>query len=77
MKNKTDDFTDELLPEYDLKSLLKNAVRGKYAERYRKGTNLILLEPELLKFFPNEKAVNDTLRLVIELNKMQKSVQEA
>ena len=77
MKNKTDDFTDELLPEYDLKSLLKNAVRGKYAQRYRKGTNLILLEPELLKFFPNEKAVNDTLRLVIELNKMQKSVQEA
>jgi len=35
---------DELRPEYDLKELLKEGVRGKYVERYRAGTNLVLLE---------------------------------
>lgn len=61
---------DELRPEYDLKKLLKGAVRGKYAARYRAGTNLVLLDPDVAKEFPNEKAVNDALRLVIELSKV-------
>jgi hypothetical protein len=72
MKKKTTEMNDELRPEYDLKSLLKSGVRGKYAKKYREGTNLVLLEPEIAKAFPNEKAVNDALRLVIELNKVQK-----
>ncbi len=71
MKKKTSEINDELRPEYDLKSLLKDGVRGKYAKKYREGTNLVLLEPEIAKAFPNEKAVNDALRLVIELNKVQ------
>lgn len=70
MKNKSE-LNDELQPEYDLKSLLKNGVRGKYAKRYRKGTNLVLLEPEVAKAFPNEKSVNDALRLVMKLKKVQ------
>jgi hypothetical protein len=37
--------TDELRPEYDLRQLLKGAVRGKYAKRYHAGTNLVLLKP--------------------------------
>jgi hypothetical protein len=61
---------DELRPEYDLKELLKGGVRGKYVERYRAGTNLVLLDPEVAKVFPDEKAVNDALRLVIELTKI-------
>lgn len=77
MKKKLDELEDDLRPEYDLKSLIRRGERGKYAKRYKEGTNLILLEPELLKFFPNEKAVNDTLRLVVELNKMQQGVQDA
>ena len=58
---------DELRPEYDLKSLLKDGVRGKYAERYHSGTNLVLLEPEVAKAFPSDKAVNDALKLVIKI----------
>ena len=58
MKKKSE-LTDELRPEYDMKSLLKGGVRGKYATRYRAGTNLVLLEPEVAKAFPNDKAVND------------------
>jgi len=61
---------DELRPEYDLKKLLKGAVRGKYATKYRAGTNLVLLDPDIAKVFSNDKAVNEALRLVIELSKV-------
>jgi hypothetical protein len=77
MKKKTTELNDELRPEYDLKSLLKGGVRGKYAQKYREGTNLVLLEPEIAKAFPNEKAVNDALRLVIKLNKVQTQARQS
>ncbi len=54
-----------------MKSLLKGGVRGKYAARYRAGTNLVLLEPEVAKAFPNEKAVNEALKLVMKLKQVQ------
>jgi len=63
-------MNDELRTEYDLRKLLKRGVRGKYAERYRAGTNLVLLEPDVAKVFPSEKAVNEALRLVIQLTKI-------
>lgn len=71
MKKKTTEMDDELLPEYDMKVLLKGGVRGKYAQKYREGTNLVLLEPDVAKAFPNEKAVNEALRLVMKLTKVQ------
>jgi hypothetical protein len=40
------ELDDELRPEYDLSKLLKDGVRGKYAERYKAGTNLVLLAPD-------------------------------
>lgn len=70
MKKQTK-HNDELRPEYDMKSLLKGGVRGKYAARYRAGTNLVLLEPEVAKAFPNEKAVNEALKLVMKLKQVQ------
>ena len=70
MKKKSE-LNDELRPEYDMKSLLKGGVRGKYAKRYRAGTNLVLLEPEVAKAFPNDKAVNEALKLVMKLKKVQ------
>ena len=77
MKKKTTELKDELGAKYDVKSLLKGGVRGKYAEQYRKGTNLVLLEPDVAKAFPNEKAVNEALRLVMELNKVQNKARRA
>ena len=71
MKKKSDEMNDELRPEYEMKSLLKDGVRGKYAKKYREGTNIVLLEPDVAKAFPNEKAVNEALRLVIRLNEVQ------
>jgi hypothetical protein len=61
---------DELREEYDLTALLKDAVRGKYAERYRAGTNLVLLDPEVAKAFPSTGAVNEALKLVMQLQRV-------
>jgi hypothetical protein len=51
-------------PEYDI-STLARGVRGKYYERARAGTNLVLLEPEIARAFPNSKAVNEALGLLL------------
>jgi hypothetical protein len=65
-----DESSDELRPEYDLRELLKGGVRGKYVERYRSGTNLVLLEPDIAKAFPSDQAVNEALRLVLKLTQI-------
>ena len=52
---------DELRREYDL-SQLKGGVRGKYYRRAIAGMNLVLIEPELAKIFPDADAVNRALR---------------
>jgi hypothetical protein len=70
MKKLKDKVTDELRPEYDLRQLLEAGVRGKYAKRYHAGTNLVLLDPEIRKAFRSERAVNEALRLVLELRKV-------
>lgn len=59
---------DDLEQEYDLQSLGKG-VRGKYFEDYQKGTNVVVIDPELSKAFPNAKAVNDALRKVLDNQK--------
>ena len=55
---KPDDDDDELLPEYDL----TGGVRGKYVERYRQGTNVVLLDPDVAEKFPTSESVNEALR---------------
>ena len=71
-KNMTSELDDELRPEYDLRALLKGGVRGQYVARYRAGTNLVLLDPDVARAFPDEAAVNDALRLVMQLGKIQR-----
>jgi hypothetical protein len=56
--NTNPDEDDEMLPEYDL----TGGVRGKYAERYREGTNVVLLDPDVAAKFPTSQAVNEALR---------------
>ena len=55
---------DDLRPEYDFASM-KGGVRGKYVARLRKGSNLVLLEPEVAAAFPSDDAVNEALRGVL------------
>jgi len=58
--------TDKLRPEYKREDL-GVGVRGKYFEEYSKGTNLVLLSPEVAKVFTTAEAVNDALRSLINL----------
>jgi len=54
---------DELRAEYDF----SGGVRGKYAARYAEGTNLVLVDPELAKRFPDSAAVNAALRTLVKI----------
>jgi hypothetical protein len=56
---------DELRREYDL-SKLKSGVRGKYAQ-HRRGTNLVLLSPDMAEYFPDQQSVNAPLRTFIRV----------
>lgn len=59
------DKDDDLRQEFDL-SQLRGGVRGKYLQRYRSGTNLSLLEPDVRAAFPTDEAVNQALRSLIQ-----------
>jgi hypothetical protein len=53
--------SDDMRPEYDF----SGAVRGKYYERYRAGTNVVLLDADVAQVFPTSQNVNDALRVLI------------
>ena len=55
--------------EYDF----SNAVRGKYAEKYNQGTNLVLLDPDVAKVFKTPAQVNEALRALAKIIKTQKT----
>lgn len=53
----------DMRAEYDF----SRGVRSKYAARFREGTNLVLLEPDVAKAFPDAGAVNRALRAILEV----------
>ena len=65
---KKDRASDELRSEYRREDL-GQGTRGKYFEAYQKGTNLVLLSPDVAKVFPTEEAVNEALRSLINIAK--------
>jgi hypothetical protein len=62
-KKEPETANDDMLPEYDF-SKMKLVGRGIYAERYRSGTNLVLLDRDVRKAFPDDRSVNEALREV-------------
>ena len=58
---------DELRAEYKRSDFPAGLVRGKYAERMRESSNIVVLRPEVAQVFPNEDAVNNALLSLIEL----------
>lgn len=64
MKKAKSELNDWLRPEYK-RSDFGEIVRGKYAYRIRKSTNVIVLDPQVAKVFPNDEAVNNALRELI------------
>ena len=58
-------IANDLRPEYDL-SQLKGGVRGKYYRQASGSTNLVLIEPERARVFPDTESVNRALRLPVD-----------
>ena len=65
----------DMLEEYDF----SQGVRGKYAERYAEGTNVVVIDPDLVKIFPDHASVNEALRsfaVVIQQREKRFATQE-
>ncbi|NDJ19999.1 hypothetical protein [Myxacorys almedinensis] len=69
-KEVENEMEDELRSEYNF-AQMRAGVRGKYVERYHTGTNLVLLDPDVAQAFPNDAAVNEALRLLIQVAQHQ------
>jgi hypothetical protein len=67
MKKAKDD--PDLLEEYDFRS----AVRGKHAERYATGSNVVVLAPDLAHLFPDSASVNEALRVLVRAGRQCKT----
>jgi hypothetical protein len=69
MKNDPD-----MLEEYDF----SGGIRGKYAKRYAEGTNVVVIDPDIIEYFPDNESVNSALRsLAAIIKKRVKSEQTA
>jgi hypothetical protein len=66
---KAPEKNNEMLREYDF----SKGVRGKYARRYARGSNVVVLEPDVAKVFPNAEAVNSSLRSLADIIRRRKS----
>ena len=68
MKKSNKDLDEaEILAEYDF----SEGVRGKYAARYAEGSNVVVLDPDVSKVFPNAESVNNSLRSLASIIRMQ------
>ena len=65
------ELEEELRPEYDF-SKMNGGVKGKYVEHYRTGTNIVLLDPDVAQAFLTSDAVNEALRLLMQIAQRQK-----
>ena len=64
MKQKPNKEMDpDMLEEYDF----SNGVRGKYVDRFAKGSNVIVLDPDIAEVFPDSESVNQALRVLAEI----------
>ena len=66
-----DDLNDDLLPEYDFANM-PGGVKGKYVDRYRSGTNIVFLDPDVADAFPTAESVNEALRMLLTIAQRQK-----
>ena len=56
-------FDEDMLEEYDFSS----GVRGKYSQRYKEGSNVVVLDPEVAKVFSTSESVNKALRALVDI----------
>ena len=69
MKKAKEADKGELRAEYKRSDFAKGLVRGKYAERLCESSNVVVLDPEVTRAFPNQEAVNSALLSLIQIAK--------
>jgi hypothetical protein len=57
----------DILEEYDF----SKGVQGKYTNRYAEGTNVVVIEPDIVEVFPDHDSVNQALRSLVEIIRRQ------
>jgi hypothetical protein len=62
----------DMLEEYDF----TGGVRGKYAKRYAEGTNVVVIDPDVAKYFPDHESVNEALRSLTKIIKRQRKPEQ-
>ena len=62
----------DMLQEYDF----SGGVRGKYASRYEKGTNVVVIDPDIVEYFPDHDSVNEALRSLTEIIKRKRKAEQ-
>ena len=68
MKKAKPPSEDDLRPDYK-RSDFGRLVRGKYVERLKKGSNVVILDPRVARAFPTSEAVNEALLSLLDLAK--------
>jgi len=63
----------DMLEEYDF----SGGVRGKYAKRYAEGTNVVVIDPDVVQYFPDHEAVNEALRGLAAIIKRRRKAEPA
>lgn len=73
MNQEPKEFEDEMRSEYDI----SGGVRGKYYQQYQQGTNIVMLDPDVAEVFRTSQAVNEALRMLMNIAKQQVSAPAA
>ena len=63
---------DEMFSDYDF----SKSIRGKYSKRYAEGTNIVMINPDLQDYFPDQKSVNEALRGLVNIIKKHERVEQ-
>ena len=61
----------DMLEEYDF----SDGVRGKYAKRYAEGTNVVVIDPDIVEYFPDQDSVNDALRTLVTVIRRRENIE--
>jgi hypothetical protein len=64
---------EDVLPDYDF----SKGVRGKYSGRFAEGSNIVMIDPDVRKYFPDQKSVNEALRGLATLIERKKKVEHS
>ena len=69
MKKESKSIKEEILAEYDF----TKGVRGKYTQEFQQGTNIVVLSPDVAEVFTDSEAVNEALRMLIQIARREKN----